>query len=94
MPGLHLICDWDGGLVGKRASIARAVDALLHDERYRATVLMDGRSCFVAHTGYQEYPVQAFRMDGVDLFLEGRLYGTGRLVALDAGSRIGGVRIS
>jgi asparagine synthase (glutamine-hydrolysing) len=60
---------------GVRASLAAALDALLHDERYRATVLLDGGAWLLAHTDYPEYPIQSFDLGDVRIVLEGRIYG-------------------
>jgi asparagine synthase (glutamine-hydrolysing) len=75
MPGVHLIGDWRGGLAHARASITPALDTLLHDERYRATVLLDDGAWLLAHTGYSEYPIQSFDLGDVRIVLEGRIYG-------------------
>ena len=75
MPGLHLICDWSGNARGRRASIDLALGSLLHDERYRATTLVDDPTSYLAHTGYPAYPVQAYQLGEVSAYLEGRLYG-------------------
>lgn len=50
------------------------LEPVLHDGRYEATVVRDDGASQVGYTGYEEYPVEEFRIDDYHVVFEGYVY--------------------
>jgi asparagine synthase (glutamine-hydrolysing) len=75
MPGLHLVVDWRRGVAERRPAILAALDGVRHSDAYDTRVLVEDDIFLLARSGYAEYPVECFEVNGVRVVLEGRLYG-------------------
>jgi asparagine synthase (glutamine-hydrolysing) len=75
MPGITLICDLKGGLHRESPLIGRAMDSLLHDERYRRHEWLNDDFHYLGHSAYEEYPIRSYDLDDATAYLEGRFYG-------------------
>lgn len=75
MPGISFICNFVEPLEQKEAMIMKALDSLLHDERYKRETLQKEKSFLLACTRYKEYPITSFENDEYSIHLEGPLYG-------------------
>ncbi len=75
MPGMSFIYDLRSGLRCDQAAILRAMESLIHDERYERHEWLNDDVCYLGHTAYREYPIDSFEIGDVVIYLEGRLYG-------------------
>jgi asparagine synthase (glutamine-hydrolysing) len=75
MPGMSFICDLQGGLQRDQVVILRALESLIHDERYQRHEWLHDDVHFLGSTAYREYPIRSFEVSDTTIYLEGRWYG-------------------
>lgn len=75
MPGMSFICDLRSGLRCDQVAILRAMESLIHDERYERHEWLNDDAYYLGYTAYREYPIDSFEIGDVVIYLEGRLYG-------------------
>jgi asparagine synthase (glutamine-hydrolysing) len=75
VPGISLVCDLGGGLRRQARRIGHAVDAVLHDSRYRRDEWLDDDVRYLGYSAYPEYPIASLDLDAVAALVEGRFYG-------------------
>lgn len=59
-----------------RGRLADAFESVQFTDDYERHDVIDDEETVIAHTGYEQYPVDVFEIDGCTAVLEGYLYGT------------------
>ena len=75
MPGLSIVCDFEGRLRQKASWASTSLNSVMHYENYEKRILSDGDFCCLAWTGYKEYPLACIESEKYLIYLEGRIYG-------------------
>lgn len=75
MPGINLICDFQGALAGKRASYLESLQETVISPDYKSEILLEDRTYILSCTKYEQYPIRSFENDTFQIYLEGKIYG-------------------
>jgi asparagine synthase (glutamine-hydrolysing) len=75
MPGLHLVCDFDGNLEHKEGQLLQALRATVHSGSYVSESIKHEKSCFIGLSRYEGYPFTTIQTDRYTIYIDGKIYG-------------------